>query len=207
GSRNRSAPPGCPARCRSCGPDPNAAAPWPPGWDRRCGSTGRWESAASGRVPGWYHSAAWRADRDRRNRGWRMSAGESPGRGAGRESWLGVCAWSLSSGLMVTVGDEGDQLAGNMALAGLAEAGFVLLTIVHGARVLLAVEADAGVEPIVGDDQAEVLIAQLARGVLQQVLGCGGEADAEGPVRAPRERGEDVGAAHYLQEQDITSGG
>ena len=61
-----------------------------------------------------------------------------------------------------------------------------------GVRVVL--EADAGGADVVGDDQVEVLAAQLALGVGDEIVGLGGEPD-ERLARAlgRAEPGEDVG--------------
>src|SRR3546814_19771415 len=83
-----------------------------------------------------------------------------------------ILAWSACmSGLFVAVGNEGHQRAGDMSLAGLAETGFVLLAVDHADSVVFAVEADAGVGQVIGDDTFEILVATLARGVLQKILG------------------------------------
>src|SRR5690606_17092363 len=92
----------------------------------------------------------------------------------------------------VTRGDKGDQLAGDLALAGLGEASLLQLAVNDGDGVLFAVEADGRVGDVVGDDQVEVLVLELARGIVEQVLGFGGKADAERPVRAPGQGGENV---------------
>src|SRR3546814_20206138 len=91
------------------------------------------------------------------------------------------------SGLFVAVGDEGHQRAGDMSLAGMAETGFMLLAVDHADGVVFAVEADAGVGHVIGDDHIEILVAQLARGVLQQILGlCGDTAAARSRSRESR---------------------
>ncbi|CEI75692.1 Uncharacterized protein PAE221_01272 [Pseudomonas aeruginosa] len=76
----------------------------------------------------------------------------------------------------------------------------------HRDRVLVAVEADRGVGHVVGDDQVEVLVLQLACSIVQQVFGFCGEAHAEGTILALCEGGENVGIAHQLQEQALAAG-
>src|SRR5690606_10794288 len=125
-SPNRSGRPGCPVRSRACGPAPSAAARVLPDSGRRYGSRAPWGSVVSGLARVLCRPAAWRADPVQLIRWSRMSVEGNPGRGVGREFSLGVCAWS---GLMIAVGDEGDQLAGDVPLAGLAKAGLVLLSV------------------------------------------------------------------------------
>nr|BFE93010.1 hypothetical protein GCM10020185_35460 [Pseudomonas brassicacearum subsp. brassicacearum] len=62
-----------------------------------------------------------------------------------------------------------------------------------------AVEADARVGHVVGDDQVEVLVLELACGVIEQVFGLGGKADTERAVGAGGDTGQDVRVAHHLQ--------
>ena len=57
------------------------------------------------------------------------------------------------------------------------------LAVDHAAGVFFAVETNARVGDVVGDDQVQVLVLELARGVIEQVLGFGGEADTERAVR------------------------
>ena len=49
------------------------------------------------------------------------------------------------SGSLESVGDEGNQLAGDLAFAGLCESGGLQLAINHGDGVVFAVEADVRV--------------------------------------------------------------
>ena len=49
-----------------------------------------------------------------------------------------------------------------------------------------------------------MLVLELARGVIDQVFGLGGEADAEGAVGASGEGRQDIGIAHHLQQQTVT---
>ena len=83
----------------------------------------------------------------------------------------------------------------------------MLLAVDHADSVVFAVEADAGVGHVIGDDQIEIFVAQLARGVLQQILGFCGETDAERAVRAAGQRGENVRVAHHLQQQAVAGRG
>ncbi|MNH41110.1 hypothetical protein D3C79_1025460 [compost metagenome] len=89
-------------------------------------------------------------------------------------------------------------MASDLALAGLGEKCGVKLTVDDAAGVFFAVEANARVGDVVGDDQIEVLVFQLARSVIEQVFGLGGETDTERAVGAGGDGGQDVRVTHHL---------
>src|SRR5688572_30138326 len=101
----------------------------------------------------------------------------APSAGMGRTLGFGTERAGLVA-LLVTLGDDFDQLPRQRQLAGERELALAAVRPVHGQRILVLVERETRAD-LVGSDHVEILARQFRQRVALDVLGLRGEPDQE----------------------------